>query len=201
MSFAPIQLLQTSVPFVWAGFDYSDDRNMSWCLYKGAVNTLPDMAFFAKGCTLIHEAEATSYTNRGETGAAPEWFTSNLLSQVTHVTSTQLKNMHASPVLVVDAPASDKFISPRLMTVIYNFGTLAYLGSGNTNVVCNGNNVFQIGTSLHIGSSTKIQYTVLSVMSITAGLPLYLTNTVGELTNGDGDVTIIIDYDIKQLPV
>lgn len=121
------------------------------------------------------------------------WEQAGSLIQEVLVTSPELLNMFTSPVILIPAPGVGKFIVVDKIIMKYDFNSQAYTQPGFTNVVMNGNNIVQFGTSLNSGSSFIKQGTPTSV-TLTENSPLELTNTTGNLTNGDGTVILYIYY-------
>lgn len=161
--------------------------------------TLPtDTGLFAKGGELIVPSTGNIFINLANDGITPDWYSvGGTLQAVIHITSAELLNMFTSPVVLVQAPGIGKFIAVQQAVLKYNFNSVPYTQPGNTNIVMGSNNIVQFGNILNLGANTIRQGSPSSVI-LTENAALTLTNTIGNLTNGDGTVDLYVYYDIRS---
>lgn len=114
------------------------------------------------------------------------------------VSSAELLDMFSNPVELVAAPGSGQCISVDKVILVYIYGTIAYTQPGNTNIVMNGQNIVQFGNILNIGGD-RIQQAAPTSVILSENSGLFLTNTIGNLTNGDGTVRLFVYYSILDL--
>ena len=126
------------------------------------------------------------------------WIQAGALQKVVDITATQLLNIHASPVELVSAPGSNKFIVVDKIIIVFSVGSIVYTNSGNSNTVIAGNNIIQFGKIFTSATNQVTQGAPISA-TLTANSPLVLSNTINEMANGNGTARIYIYYSINNL--
>ena len=140
------------------------------------------------------------YYNTG-TVAVPFWTLmpiSPVLTDTFHITSSQLLSFFTTPVPLVPAPGTGKYLIVDKVIFKYNFGTTAYSGAGNTNVVMGTNNIAQFGGVTAAFASTVTQVGPSSV-KLTENTGLDLAHTIGNIVDGDGTADVTVVYQISSL--
>lgn len=133
-------------------------------------------------------------------------YTQPLLSEITNITSAQIKALHASPVTVVPA-VSGYAIIPVIATIDYTFGSVAYTSSGSavmnfsypSGAACSltgtaSNFITQSGITSSVSVSTP-DNTFFLTQSTLKGTALQVSKTAaGEFATGDGTLQVQVIY-------
>jgi hypothetical protein len=110
------------------------------------------------------------------------------------ITSDQIKNLYTTPVPLIPAPGVGKFIITEEVILKYTRIGAAYTQPGNTNIVMGANPNIQLGTIIAFASTYR-QTSPLNV-TLTENTGLDFVNTVGNPTDGDGIITLVITYKV-----
>lgn len=145
---------------------------------------------------LIDTADAESGDTLIYQDGVVSWQQASALVGIVNISSTQLLNMYTSPIELIPAPGSGKYIVVDKIVMKYTYGSVAYTQPGNTNAIEAGNNIVQFGNVLSGGSSFVRQASPTSVV-LAENTALQLVNTTGNLTNGDGTVQLYVYYSIQ----
>ncbi len=128
---------------------------------------------------------------------------STLSSNIT-LSSVQVQALNTSPITMVGAPGAGKVIEVISASAFIQFNTLAYAGTINIDLECQGASVRQfsnqqiLGTSISKGSQFLRETTpVTSALSqLIENTALILIQPTGDPTTGNSPVTVSVNYRI-----
>lgn len=129
------------------------------------------------------------------------------------LTSAQLKALKATPVSIIPAPGSGKFIQVEECSVYYKFGATAYTLNAGTLKLYHGPvaNAKPLTAALETGlidqtaNRSNLDVAILATGNLTDAQALNVDIEVGnagaaEFTLGDGTVEFFVNYQILQVP-
>lgn len=137
------------------------------------------------------------YFNQG-TVAVPDWIApdENSLIRISHVySSAEVKQFFSNSPLLVSPPGLGKYIFPSYCFLRLNGVTVPYV-AGNLNITEGTNNMFQFGNFLSSNQNVVKQYFPVNSAALSENTGLYLVATGSDPTNGDGELEVVIYYQV-----